>query len=150
MCFMIMLAALTSSGALPSEATCQGYSLDGSMLTIAVNPVTRQCTAEFINTIVHVVLTDDVETIGDSAFENATKLQSVEFASGFDVIQPRAFYGTPSLTTLVLPDSFSAVEAHAFVGSGLRQITFEQVTRIEPLAFEGALHLESISLVSTQ
>lgn len=81
----------------------------------------------FCNTTISgaLIIPDDVETIGESAF-NSTKITSVVFPDGLKEIQDYAFYDCTSLTgSLLLPSELTRIGYVAFYGC----------------SFNGTLHL---------
>lgn len=62
-----------------------------------------------------VIIPENVEKIGKSAFENCTNLQQVIFSEGLQVIEENAFKGCTSITNLQIPDSVTSVGKGAFI-----------------------------------
>ena len=85
-----------------------------------------------------VTLSNSVTTIGTSAFENCTGLQSVVIPSSVTAINTDAFYGCSKLGSVNLPEGLLTIGERAFWGCNLSSVTIPStVTKIDDKAFQG-------------
>ena len=98
--------------------------------------------------IVHVVISDAVTSIGESAFSECTGLTSIEIPNSVTSIGNTAFAGCSGLTSITIPSSVTSIGQSAFSGcTGLTSITIpNSVTSIENAAFEDCSGLTSIEI----
>ena len=89
-----------------------------------------------------------VTSIGDGAFNERTKLTSIEIPSSVTSIGERAFMGCSGLTGIEIPSSVTSIGEKAFMGcSGLTGIKIPAgVTSIGSSAFYGCSGLTSIEI----
>ena len=92
-----------------------------------------------------VVLPSTINSIGQSAFENAINLHEINLPSGISSIGQRAFYGTSSLENISIPETVTRIEANTFHNSGIKQISLPSITYIGENAFLSS-ELESVNL----
>ena len=70
------------------------------------------------------IIEDNVESIGERAFESCSALTTVEIGGGVQEIGASAFDGCMKITDLVIPSSVSTISDGAFAGcSGLKSLT---------------------------
>jgi hypothetical protein len=75
------------------------------------------------SSIISVIISDNVTTIGYSAFSNCQNLEMVEFGKGLTSIGASAFYRCTNLKEVILPDSLTNIGAYAFsVCSNLEKV----------------------------
>ena len=85
----------------------------------------------FIGTgLKEIYISKSVTNIGDTAFENATSLESAVFApdSNLTSIGKEVFYGTTSLTSIVIPSNVTSIGKNVFQQSGLNTVYMRQFT----------------------
>lgn len=131
------------------------------------------------SSITSVYVPNSVEKVMPGAFANCKKLTTVTFEDGGNelVFQDAstansAFYNTPNLTSIKLPNRMTALGKYMFANSSIANITFPSdlnligegafvncknlktivmpntVTEVEMLAFSGCTSLESVTLSS--
>lgn len=88
-----------------------------------------------------------ITAIGNSAFENCTRLTSVTIPDGIITIGSSAFVGCRGLTNVTISDSVKTIKDYAFEGCiSLRSILIPAgITSIEQSAFRGCSALTSVS-----
>lgn len=110
------------------------------------------------DTIEEINIADTVETIGANAFENCSKLSSVNFngngsASNLYSIGNSAFNSCSSLGNMLFPRELEYIGANAFEGcvnlTGFMQLYGDTIEYIGNSAFAGCDKLETIALSST-
>lgn len=88
--------------------------LYGSSNTIIPNGVTSIADYAFYRSkIASVVIPDSIMSIGKSAFDNCTSLNSVDLGNGVQNIGSSAFYHTP-FTNITIPNSVTEIGKYAF------------------------------------
>ena len=91
----------------------------------------------------------DVVAIGDSVFENCTKLQTVINWADIEVVGDSAFKGCTGITSISFPNETMTIGAHAFEGcTSLETVILWGDPSIEEYAFKGCTALTSISFSS--
>ena len=87
-------------------------------------------------------------TIGNSAFEDCTSLESVTIPDSVTTIGGYAFSGCTSLESVTIGDSVTTIVDYAFFGcTSLASVTIpDSVTSIGAGAFEGCAGLESLTV----
>ncbi len=68
------------------------------------------------STLISVIISDGVTSIGDSAFKDCTAINSLSLGNTVTTIGSYAFSGCTSLTSIVIPDSVTSIEDGAFDG----------------------------------
>ena len=98
----------------------------------------------------HVTLPPQVQTIEDEAFYKCEKLQAIEFPTSVTKIGDQAFYECKSLTSLVFPEGVEVIDDHAFAScKGLVSVSLpESLTTLGSFAFSCCSNLASIRLPS--
>ncbi len=93
-----------------------------------------------------IIISDEVKSIGDHAFEGCSKLNSVTFRSSPTYLGSSAFRACTSLETVVLPDSLTSIGESAFFEcTGLKSVTLPtSLIWIGDDAFYGCNNLESV------
>ena len=101
----------------------------------------------FCNQIQSVTIPESVTSIGKSAFENCSKLDSLIINGvATSMIGALAFAGCNSLTSLSLVGSFQTIGDFAFANCGMTSLTIDAtITSIEKYAFSSS-SLTSLSL----
>ena len=98
-----------------------------------------------------VVLHNDVETIGETAFKNCTSLTEIEFKGACQSIGASAFYGCTKLKTFTLPSGLETVGANAFEGcSALTNVYVNadsDITSVGADVFKGCTSLKKVELL---
>ncbi len=119
--------AVTASGSLDKN-TLWSYSDATKTLTISSKPGTTGNTmkdfaaadvkpwAAYATVIEHVLVTQEIDNIGQYVFSGLTALKSATFAEQVTVIESYAFSGATSLKKLSLPASVTTIEPYAFHG----------------------------------
>lgn len=142
------------------------FGLDDGKLIVPDNvngdPVTTitQSNADNTEQVTSVYIPESVETIGSSAFEGYTTLETVTFeqnetagsasvqtVTGLQTIGSSAFCGCERLTQITLPNTLKTIGARAFAQANLSEIIIpDSVTEIGENAFESNYDLRSIIL----
>lgn len=102
---------------------------------------------DYTDQITSVVIKEGVTAVGQCAFKDLTRLESVELPeSGLTKIGIGAFYGCSSLKKIYIPDYIYTVWAYTFKGcSSLTDVRLpKQLTKIDMGAFENCTALEFI------
>ena len=101
-------------------------------------------------TITNVIIPNSVISIGNSAFENCTNLQSITFSSNLTSIGKSAFKNCSQLKFLTIPYGVNIIGDSAFeTCNAIASITIpDSVTRIGCCAFNGCSALEYIHIGS--
>ncbi len=96
----------------------------------------------------NIIIPANVREIGDSAFRNYTRLQSITLPEGLTRIGKSAFWGCKNLKSITLPESLSEIEGCAFHGCRkLKEFTIpEHVTEIREYTFTGCYKLQKIHI----
>lgn len=99
-------------------------------------------------TVVNGGNTYSVEIIGRSAFEDCSRLTSINIPNGVWIIRPRAFENCSGLTSITLPNSVTNIEARTFYNcSGLTSINIpNSVEIISQEAFNKCTGLKSVTV----
>lgn len=97
-----------------------------------------------------VTIPSEVETIGRSAFENNTKIESAVIPSSVKTIEPYAFWGCSNLKSVTLGSGLYEVGDFTFTDcSRLESVTFsDSIRRIGIMAFADCPSLQSVTLSS--
>ena len=69
---------------------------------------------DYNTAITKVTIPNTVTSIGDSAFINCTKLESISFPTALKTIGAYAFYNCDSLTNVVVPEGVTSIGEYAF------------------------------------
>jgi len=106
----------------------------------------------FINCdeLVHVVMSDCTEVIGEQAFYNCTSLERIEFGYALSTIMPRAFIDCTSLEEIEIPGSVTTIGVRAFNNctSLKKAVLGEGIVEIPAYLFSNCTSLKRITLVS--
>ena len=97
------------------------------------------------------VVPDSVTTIGESAFEDCTSLESIEIPSGVTTICDYAFFCCDSLESIKIPSSLTTIGKAAFYScTSLESVEIpSSVTSIGEAAFSNCASLTSIEIPSS-
>lgn len=103
---------------------------------------------KYRGTETRVTIPDTVEVIGESAFEDNTRIELVVIPKSVKRIESYAFWGCDNLDSVVLGQGLTAVDDFAFAGcSGLEQMTIpSNITSIGISAFADCVNLKVISI----
>ena len=95
-----------------------------------------------------VILHQNLEHIGERAFQNCNLLTSISIPESVTEIGNSAFSGCSALTSITIPNKITSIESELFLGcTSLTSITIpNSITTIESCAFEGCKSLESITI----
>lgn len=98
--------------------------------------------------VTSVVVTEGITNIGDGAFRECVKIESVELPTSCTIIGDSAFYCCSSLKTIVIPEGVTSIGNYAFYCcSSLKSIVIpDGVTTIGDCAFLGCFSLESVNI----
>ena len=100
------------------------------------------------NQITKIILPDTINSIGDSAFENCSSLQSVTWSPNLVTIGASAFKGCTNLDEVILPNTVTNIDSYAFEGcTNLESVTLSNsLYAIGVGAFKGCSSLEEIEI----
>ena len=99
------------------------------------------------DTITTVIIPEGVETIGEYAFANLTKLTTVVLPSTLVKIDQGAFYGCTNLTTVTGIENVKFINQGAFAGCSLTgTLNLDSCIAIANSAFEGNKKLAEVNL----
>lgn len=98
--------------------------------------------------VTSVVVKEGITNIGDGAFRECVKIESVELPTSCTIIGDSAFYCCSSLKTIVIPEGVTSIGNDAFVAcSSLKSIVIpNSVTTIGDCAFLACFSLESVNI----
>ena len=132
----LVIMQLPVSEADAAESSASDFRIEGSTLV------------KYRGTEKNVSVPDTVEVIGESAFENNTKIELVVLPNSVKRIEKYAFWGCSNLDTVVLGKGLSKVDDYAFAGcKGLEQMTIpSNVKSIGIQAFGDCVNLRNISI----
>ena len=94
------------------------------------------------------VIGANVTVIEDSAFEDATNLESIEFKASEKqlMVGEKVFKGTKALTTVTISSRIVEIGNSMFMNSGLTSVTFEAgLEKIGNSAFAGCVNLSELT-----
>ncbi len=94
------------------------------------------------------VIGANVTAIEDSAFEDATNLESIEFKASEKqlMVGEKVFKGTKALTTVTISSRIVEIGNSMFMNSGLTSVTFEAgLEKIGNSAFAGCVNLSELT-----
>lgn len=91
---------------------------------------------EFPDDITSLVLGEGISSIGDYAFQNMNRIESVSFPQGLESIGKAAFNGCRSLKGVIIPDGVREIGSWGFANSGIESAVLPRsLERIGELAF---------------
>ena len=95
-----------------------------------------------------IIISESVTSIGSCAFEDCSKLTSVEIPNRISLIGFAAFRNCESLSNITIPNSVTSISAAAFQGcSSLTSVSMSNgVTSLGSSAFQGCTKLTSITI----
>jgi len=110
--------------------------------------IERGVLVKYRGTETNVSIPDTVETIGEGAFEDNTRVELVVVPNSVKRIDAYAFWGCDNLDTVVLGKGLTAVGDFAFAGcGGLEQMTIpSNILSIGISAFADCVNLRDISI----
>ena len=135
-----------------------GYSLSGETLTISgsgnmtnfTNYISGQPWASLRQTVKKIVVEPGVTSIGDNAFYQFVKLESVSIPDTVTYIGDGAFYECNLLQKIELPDSVVTIAPYAFYGcDSLKTVLLGSVQTIGAEAFCLCSSLEKVVVPET-
>lgn len=98
------------------------------------------------NLVYKIVINDGITSIGNYAFYEFTKLQSLSISSSVTSIGEDAFYHTSALHTVTIPGTVRKIGISAFQSSGLTSCTLNKgIQTIDNYAFSST-NLKSVSI----
>lgn len=144
---------LSGTGAMWDGKTSTYYTYDGrgdatihdsSSLTQSVNIAGKKTYID--NLVYKIVVNDGITSIGNYAFYEFTKLQSLSISSSVTSIGEDAFYHTSALHTVTIPGTVRKIGIGAFQSSGLTSCTLNKgIQTIDNYAFSST-NLKSVSI----
>ena len=144
---------LSGTGAMWDGKTSKYYTYDGrgnatihdsSSLTQSVNIAGKKTYID--NLVYKIVVNDGITSIGNYAFYEFTKLQSLSIGSSVTSIGEDAFYHTSALHTVTIPGTVRKIGIGAFQSSGLTSCTLNKgIQTIDNYAFSST-NLKSVSI----
>ena len=112
------------------------------------NAIIRTMDNKLVVGCVSTVIPNSVTSIGESAFEDCTRLTSVVIPDSVTSIGESAFEGCTGLTSVVIPNSVTSIGRNAFNGTGLTSISIPSVKKIEDETFSECEDLEEVTLAA--
>ena len=125
-----------------------GSGISSIKLPAGIEELTSGCLAGTL--IESFEIPSSVKIIGDSAFNNSSKLKSIKLPSGIESIGTSAFNNCPLLSDVKLPDTLKTIGTYAFSNtSSVTELEIPaSVTKIDSNAFSGS-GLKSIIIPDT-
>lgn len=111
--------------------------------------VTHIATGAFARTdLACIMLPKTVQIIGNAAFSNCDRLETIELSQGITSIEQYAFYGCKKLKAITLPASLRSIGRNTFEGcSSLTEIEIPQgITELDGKMFGGCTALTSVTI----
>lgn len=100
--------------------------------------------------LTNVVLPSTVTTLGERAFGDCYKLESIELSPLITEIAPYTFRNCTSLKSITIPGTVKTVGEYAFSKTGLQEVVFEEgVETLEKYAFYESKAIRSITFSGT-
>ena len=98
--------------------------------------------------VTSVVVKEGITNIGDGAFRECVKIESVELPTSCTIIGDSAFCGCVALDSIVIPEGVTSIGNYAFYCcTGLTSVTIpNSVTSIGESAFDACLELATITI----
>ncbi len=126
----------------PVEKSGSSYSIPNSVNSIGESAFERCSSLESIS------IPNTVTSIGNNAFEYCTSLASVDIPESVTSIGHSAFFGCSTLKAITIPNSITSLEANVFrFCTALESVTIpNSVTSIGYYAFLNCTSLESITI----
>jgi len=104
---------------------------------------------EFCKNLKRVVLSPNVERVGDEMFLGCTALEEVVIPNGVKIIGERAFEDCTSLKNIVLPTTLTDILGNAFYNTGLKEVVVPYGTKYITSSFKNCQNLEAVYIPDT-
>jgi hypothetical protein len=127
-------------------------SINSKILYSELDNITILTTSDLTNilfsTLVSVIFSNSVESIGDNAFCGCQNLSLLTIPDSVNSIGSYAFYGCQNLSLLTIPDSVNSIGSYAFSEcNNLLSLTIpDSVTKIGDSAFQHCFNLSSLTI----
>lgn len=140
----------------PIETFYLGRSVCGSFKNMSVSSVEIGAKAKSIGksffayclSLSSISIPNNIEVLGDGAFEGCNSLKSVELGNGLTSINSYLFHNCSSLTYICVPNDVNVIGSHAFDGcTNLSSISIgDNITFVGNNAFANCIALKALQL----
>lgn len=124
----------------PAGKTSEGYSIPASVTEIGYSSFEE-------SVLVHLVMDNNVTTIGANAFFNCKKLEDIVLSTSLVSIPRQCFFGCQQLKSLTIPASVETLGESAFMTAGLESIIIpNSISSLPEDCFYGCENLASVHI----
>lgn len=93
----------------------------------------------------NIIIPEGITAIPQACFAYNIYLESIHLPSTLKRVSPYAFYSTPNLSEVIIPEKCYKIDMGAFYGSGIKKISLsDNIKTIGKSAFYGCSNLEQI------
>lgn len=119
-----------------------GITIPNSVISIGIN-------AFYNSGLKSVVLSDNLISIGNSAFSGCSELQSIVLPESLESIGTCAFLDCTKLKSVVSLPKVKRIEPYTFSDSGIESINMPNVESVGERAFKNCVYLSSVTFPSS-